>query len=202
MAVTNPQALRTVSPTLIQTWNSTGRTNVWEEPGGCWILAVEWARLNSTDKPSNWQGHLHLQNYWYCSLQLLFHLISNTPDTCRATGTGDALQAGRRCSFLHFSFNLKGRCFKETRAFWDLLNIETSLGCSLYLPGLKLLLQLRWLGLQAASQPWGDHRASHVLSTCVQIQTQTLSLRAERNLKSHMSGPKSQGIQDGPTCYK
>lgn len=147
-----------------------------EEPGRCWILAVEWARLSSTDKPTNWQRHLHLHNCWHCNLQLLFHLISNISGICRATGSRAALQAGRmeRWSFLHYSFNLKGRCFKKTRAFCELLNVATSLVCSPYLLGLKLLLlQPRWSGLQAASQPWGDHTASHALYTCVQTPTDT-----------------------------
>lgn len=108
-------------------WEDQRPYKCWEEPGSCWISAVEWARLNSTNKLSNWQGHLHLQNHWHCS----FFSISFPTLQISAEPQGEELllQAGRRLSFFHFSFNFKERYLKKTRAFCELLNVATSLGC-------------------------------------------------------------------------
>lgn len=112
--------------------------------------------------------------------QLLFHLVSSTPDTCRATESGAALQAGmtESPSPFHFSFSLKGRCFKKTRAFHNLLNMEPRLPCSPCLP--------RLLGASLEDLPRGDHTAACAIFTHVQTDTWLPRVRAERNLYNHL----------------
>lgn len=91
-------------------------------------------------------------------------------------------------SLLRFSSKLKGRrCFKKTRAFHKLLNAWTSPACSPCLPGPELLLPAAEVGwLTGSTAALGSPSASRAAFTRVQTDTQPASVRAERNLYSHI----------------
>lgn len=147
--------------------------------------------LNSTDKPSTRKGHLpptkasalrpaasfpsHFQHPRYLQ----------EPQRVEQDGASGRMESP---GLLHFSSKLKGRrCFKKTRAFHKLLNAWTSPACSPCLPGPELLLPAAEVGwLTGSTAALGSPSASRAAFTRVQTDTQPASIRAERNLYSHI----------------